>query len=73
MAPHCVPALLPCSAPCTDTTEQSGAGMLASHGTRGRAAHQFAAQKAGEKMGKIKKGQQKLGGKKDGVNCLEDM
>ena len=38
--------------------------MLASHGTRGRAAHQFAAQKAGEKMGKIKKGQQKLGGKK---------
>lgn len=49
MAPHCVPALLPCSAPCTDTTEQSGAGMLASHGTRGRAAHQFAAQKAGEK------------------------
>lgn len=47
--------------------------MLVSHGTRGRAAHQFAAQKAGEKTGKIKKGQQKLGEKKDGVNCLEDM
>lgn len=47
--------------------------MLASHGTRGRAAHQFAAQKAGEKTGKIRKDNKTWGKKKDGVNCLEDM